>query len=263
MRFFRIALALSVVTATFVAPGTAHAQRQVYTNTNAWFLINADIALNQRWGVLFDASARRSGTFDEPMANFIRGGLAYAVNENVRVAVGGNYSKSYPYGEIPSPYPVPEWRMWEQMQISHSIGKLDLSHRYRLEQRSRGLRSDPAVDDADVWARSGRFRYQFKGTLPLRGDEVEPREPYVSFSNEIFVSYGDNVQYNIFDQDRATFAVGYRMNRNWRFETGFMEHVVFKSNGVDVEHNHTLTFGLSYSRSAPRPAAAAGASASP
>ena len=263
MRSFRIALALSVVTATFVAPCTARAQRQVYTNTNAWFQVSGDVAINQRWGILFDASNRRSGPMDETMANFVRAGLAYVVNENVRVAVGGNYSKSYPYGEIPSPYPVPEWRIWEQVQVSHSIGKVDLSHRYRLEQRSRGLRSDPDIDETDMWTRSGRFRYQVKGTLPLRGEEVEAGEPYLSVSNEFFISFGENVQYNIFDQDRLQFILGYRMNRNWRFETGFMEHVVFKSNGVDVEHNHTLTFGLSYSRSAPRPAAAAGASASP
>jgi hypothetical protein len=143
--------------------------------------------------------------------------------------------------------------MWEQVQVSHSIGRFDLSHRYRLEQRSRGLRSDPDVDNADVWTRTGRFRYQVKGTLPFSGDDVEPGEAYLSASNEIFIAYGESVQYNIFDQDRAAFVFGYRMNRNWRVETGFMEHIVFRSNGVDVEHNHTLTFGLSYSRPAPGP----------
>jgi hypothetical protein len=187
------------------------------------------------------------------MANFIRAGLAYEVTQNVRIAAGANYSKSYPYGEVPSPYPVPEWRVWEQVQLAHSIGRLDLTHRYRLEQRSRGLRSDPAVDDADVWAKSGRFRYQVKATLPLSGEKVEPGDAYLSLANEIFIAYGENVQYNVFDQDRAALVFGYRLNRTWRVETGFMEHVVFKGNGVEVEHNHTLTFGLTYNRPAPGP----------
>ena len=77
------------------------------------------------------------------------------------------------------------------------------------------------------------------------------------------IKWNFNVQYNVFDQDRAAFVFGYRMNRNWRVESGFMEHVVFKSNGIDVEHNHTMTFGLSYSRSAPQPAPAGGAHHSP
>ena len=114
-----------------------------------------------------------------------------------------------------------------------------------------------------MWSSSGRFRYQVKGTLPLRGESVEAGEPYLSASNEIFISYGENVQYNIFDQDRVALAFGYRMNRNWRVETGFMEHIVFKSNGVDVEHNHTLTFGLVYNRAAPKPPEAGGAHHSP
>lgn len=246
-----------------LAPQAVGAQRQTYSNTNAWFQVSGDFAINERWAVLFDASNRRSGPIDQTMANFVRAGLAYEVNDNVRVAAGANYSKSYPYGEIPAAYAVPEFRIWEQVQLAHSIGKVDFTHRYRLEQRRRGLRSDPDVDDTDVWASSGRFRYQVKATLPLRGENVEPGEPYLSASNEIFISFGEGVQYNIFDQDRATFAFGYRMSRNWRVETGFMEHIVFKGNGVDVEHNHTLTFGLVYNRPAPRPPEANGAHNSP
>ena len=97
-------------------------------------------------------------------------------------------------------------------------------------------------------------------TIDRRGHEAH--EPYVSFANEIFLSYGNNVQFNIFDQDRATVMFGYRMDRNWRVETGFMEQVVLKSNGIDLEHNHTLMFGLTYNRAAPRPEAS-GAHASP
>jgi hypothetical protein len=230
------------------APKIACAQRQTYTNTNGWFVFNADVSVNEKWAILFDASARRSGTFDEPMANFVRGGLAYEITDDVRFAVGANWSRTYPYGELPSDYPVTERRFWEQLQVGHELGRLDVSHRYRLEQRFRGRRNDPDVDQIDSWERSSRFRYQVKGTLPLRGDAVEPREPYVSLSNELFVGIGRNVQTNIFDQNRATFAVGYRLTRNWRTEVGFLEHVIFKSNGTDVERNHTVTFTLSYSR---------------
>ena len=240
---------MAVFTAAAVAlAGPAHAQRQTYTNTNGWLVFNADVALSEKLAVLFDASARRSGTWDEPMANFVRGGLAYEVTDHVRVAVGANWSRSYPYGELPADYPVTEHRYWEQVQLGHEIGKLDLSHRYRLEQRFRSRRTNPEVDHIDSWERSNRFRYQARATLPLRGDAIEPGEPYLTASNEIFIGIGRHVQYNIFDQDRATFAVGYRLTRHWRTEVGFLEHVIFKSNGTDVERNHTLTLTLSYSR---------------
>ena len=239
-------LALSLAGA--LVPRIAHAQRETFTNTNAWFVFNADVAIDEHWGVLFDASARRSGPIDQAMANFVRGGLAYEVNDNVRVAVGANLSRTYPYGELPVDYPVTERRLWEQAVVSHVIGRLDLSHRYRLEQRFRSGRNDPDVDRIDYWERSGRFRYQMKGTLPLSGDDIEPGEAYLSAANEIFIGFGRNVQYNIFDQNRATFSVGYSMTRNWRAEAAFLEQVIFKANGTDVERNHTFTFTLAFTR---------------
>ena len=248
-RFGAIALALTYV----FSPKVTSAQRHTSTNTNGWFVFNADVALNEQWAVLFDASARRSGTFDEPMANFVRGGLAYEVNDHVRVAVGANWSRTYPYGELPADYPVTERRIWQQAVVSHEIGRLDVSHRYRLEQRFRGRRNDPDVDRIDYWERSSRFRYQAKATLPLSGDAIEPREWYVSLANELFIGIGRNVQYNIFDQNRATASLGYRLTRKWRTELGFLEHVIFKGNGTDVERNHTVTFTLSYSRPALQP----------
>jgi len=244
----RLGLAL-----VMLVPRVAMAQRQTYTNTNAWFVFNADVALNERWAVLFDASARRSGTFDEPMANFVRGALAYEITDDVRVAVGANWSRTYPYGEIPVAYATTERRIWEQLQFGHAIGRLDLSHRYRLEQRFRGRRNDPDVDRIDYWERSNRFRYQLKATLPLSGENIEPGEAYLSASNEIFIGIGGKVASNIFDQDRATASLGYRLTRNWRVEAGFMEHVLFKPNGTDVERNHTLMFTLLYSRPALQP----------
>jgi hypothetical protein len=249
IRFVAVALAITV----FAPVRSVSPQRHTSTNTNAWFVFNADVALNERWSVLFDASARRSGTFDEPMANFVRGGLAYEVNDHVRVAVGANWSRTYPYGELPADYPVTERRIWQQAVLTHDIGRLDVSHRYRLEQRFRGRRNDPDVDRIDYWERSSRFRYQAKATLPLSGDAIEAREWYVSLANELFIGIGKNVQYNVFDQNRATASLGYRLTRNWRSEVGFLEQVIFKGNGTDVERNHTVTFTLSYSRAALQP----------
>lgn len=249
-----LAFRISAVAIAVLAPVRLVAQRQAYDNTNAWFVFSADVAVSGQWGVLFDASARRSGPVHQAMANFVRGGLAYEVNEHVRVAAGANWSRSYPYGETLSDYPVTERRVWEQLVLSHEVGRLEFSHRYRLEQRWRGLRDDPDVDRVDEWQRTSRFRYQVKATLPLRGEAVEPGEAYVSASNELFIGMGRYVGLNVFDQDRATASLGYRFTRNWRGEVGFLEQVIFKSNGTDVERNHTMTFTLSFNRAAPKPA---------
>lgn len=234
---------------TAVLPRAARGQRTYYDQWNSWYVVNADVALGGSWAVLFDASIRRSGPVDEAQATFVRGGLAWELNESVRFAAGANWSRTYPYGAIPIAYATPERRIWQQVVVSHDVGRLEMSHRYRLEQRFRGRRADSVVDRIERWERSSRFRYQLRGTLPLRGDGVDPGEAYLTLANEIFLSFGRYVQMNVFDQDRATAALGYRLDRHWRTELGFLEQVAVKPDGRDVERNHTITVTLGYSRS--------------
>lgn len=231
-----------------IAPRPVRAQRQMHDQWNSWWAFNADVTISGNWAFLADGSIRRSGPLHEAQANFIRGGIAYAFSPNVRVAAGANWSRTYPYGALPVAYPTTERRTWQQVVLSHDIGRLGLSHRYRLEERFRGRRNDPAVDHIDRWERSSRFRYQVRGTLPLGGAAVGSAPWYLTAANEILISFGRHVQYNVFDQDRATIAVGRFVDRHWRAELGFLEQVIFKSNGIDVERNHTITLSLGYSR---------------
>jgi hypothetical protein len=231
-----------------IAPRPVRAQRQMHDQWNSWWVLNADVTISGNLAFLADGSIRRSGPLHEAQASFIRGGVAYEFSPHVRMAVGANWSRTYPYGAVPIAYPTTERRIWQQVVLSHDVGRLGLSHRYRLEERFRGRRNDPAVDHIDHWEHSNRFRYQVRGTLPLGGTPARAAGYYLTAANEVFVSFGRNVQHNVFDQDRATIAVGRFVDRHWRTELGFLEQVIFKPNGVDVERNHTLTLSLGYSR---------------
>lgn len=228
------------------------AQRQTFTNTNAWFTVNGDVAIDARWGVLFDVSIRRSGPLDQWQAFFARAGVAYALSEHVRVAVGANRSETWPYGELPIPERSPEWRAWEQVVVSHEVSRVALNHRYRLEQRWQGRRPESG-GGIDHWVRTSRFRYHVRGTVPLRGTSVDPGEAYLTAANELFINFGANIQNNIFDQNRASAAVGWRLSQGLRAEIGFLEQLSLKPNGRDVERNHTLTAALNFTRAAPAP----------
>jgi uncharacterized protein DUF2490 len=234
------------------AVGPLHAQRSTYTNFNAWFVFNGEIDFDERWGLIFDASDRRSGPVDETQAIFVRPGIAFAISPNVRVAVGTSRSESYPYGKFPNPYAYPEWRGWEQLLLLHSTGRVAIQHRYRLEQRWQGARGADTSDHAiNHWVRLSRFRYQMKATLPLHGETVLVHTPYVTTSDELFVGWGKNVKGNVFDQNRAALAIGWRATTSWRGEVGYLNQLILKSDGQHVENNHTLTFTLGFTR-APR-----------
>ncbi|MFO0266506.1 MAG: DUF2490 domain-containing protein, partial [Cyclobacteriaceae bacterium] len=60
----------------------------------------------------------------------------------------------------------------------------------------------------------------------------------------VFISFGENVKMNVFDQNRAYVALGYRIPKVGRLEFGYLNQLVLKSNGTQVESNHTLQLGL-------------------
>ena len=105
-----------------LVPRVARAQQRTWHNQwNSWYAINGEVGLSDRWSLLFDGSIRRSGPVDEPQAVFVRGGLAYELTDHVTVAAGANWSRSYPYGEVPIAYPSDERRVWQQAVVTHSL----------------------------------------------------------------------------------------------------------------------------------------------
>jgi len=217
--------------------------RQKADNFNAWFSNYGEIEISDKWGALYDFSMRRSGPVSEMYAAFARGAVTYALNPAMRLAWGISRSETWPYGEVPIAYRTPERRMFEQLQLSQSVGRVSISHRYRLEQRWQG-RKEPPSEDVKNWIRLSRFRYQLRATVPLQGKTLDNHEWYFTGADELFIGFGSNVQYNTFDQNRAALSLGYRFNKSFRFETGYMEQLSLKSSGKQLEDNHTVIFSL-------------------
>jgi Protein of unknown function (DUF2490) len=227
----------------------ASAQRTSYSNFNSWYILAADAALGDRWSTSFDLQERRSGPIRQPQAFFFRPSVNYAVASGVKLGFGMTRSESYPFGKIPIAYQTPEWRIFEQLQLAQTLGRVQVTHRYRIEQRWQGKRgADTSDHKIASWLQSGRARYQVKTVLPLHGQNVDVGSGYLAASDEAFISFGKNVANNVFDQNRAAVAFGLRYAREWKAEAGFLQQTSLKSNGKDLEQNATLTFGLYYTR---------------
>jgi hypothetical protein len=55
---------------------------------------------------------------------------------------------------------------------------------------------------------------------------------------------GKNVALNVFDQNRAYAAIGYKLPKLGKLEVGYMQQLVMKSDGVRVENNHSIMIGI-------------------
>jgi len=241
-------LALSLILALTSAPPPAAAQgsgRTVKSNTNAWLMYFGDHALSDRLALHLEAQLRRANGLRDPQQLLLRPGLIYSLARNARITAGYGYVETYPYGELPVPYRFPEHRAWEQLQLTHATGRLGWLHRYRLEQRWVGsVDTVGGRERVREWRASGRMRYLLRGTLPLLGRTLDAGEPYLSAYDELFVSFGRNVQMNVFDQNRAYAAVGFALGSSTRLELGYLDQLVAKPDGVRFERNHTAQLAL-------------------
>lgn len=247
----RIALRLPLAAlAVVAAPLRAQAPRRTRENLNAWATIVGDVQLSPRWFVDYDFSLRRSGPLREWQQLFPRASVRYRLNPTVQLNVGVARPETYPYGKLPVAFRFPERRIWEQVMLSQSAGRVALTHRYRVEQRWTGrVALVGGKEEVQNWVRTNRARYRIGALVPLQGKSTENGEFYANLNGEVLMNWGANVTGNVFDQYRANAMLGYRHSRRLRLEAGYLEHLVQKPNGWQLERNHTLAVAVVTSQS--------------
>ena len=110
-----------------------------------------------------------------------------------------------------------------------------------LEQRFIGRYSSASVSKEDEFVFSNRLRYMFRAQLPLKGKSIGDKTPYVAVYEEIFIGFGENVNGNVFDQNRLGILLGYRFNKTIRVEGGYLNQILQfgrQINGQSVFQNN-------------------------
>lgn len=237
----RLALALLALFAV-CAPDTVAAQaRETREQVNGWFVLNNELQLTPRWYIDSDLNLRRSGPYDELAQVLPRVSFRFQPMAPLRFSWGYAFAETWPYGKLPVAYRAPEHRMWEQVQLGQSIGRVGIAHRYRLEQRWLGhvVEENGDTHVAD-WVRTNRARYRALATIPLQGRTLDNGEFYATAGDEVFINWGANVQRNVLDQNRLQASLGRRFSKSLRLELGYLEQLIQKSDGRRLERNDTI-----------------------
>lgn len=214
---------------------TAAAQTRLKDeNTIAWLASMNTIHVSSSVSVWVEAQVRREQFVTNWQQLLLRTGLQYHFKSGVSAMVGYGYITTYPYGEWSAgPYTVPEHRIFEQLIWNDAIGRLQLNHRLRQEQRFGGKVDQKAAQyEVTDWTYTNRTRYQLRMTIPLNHDKMIDRTWHIVGFDEVFIGFGKNVNQNIFDQNRAGVMVGYQYNKVFRVEAGFINQTVHQSSMV-------------------------------
>ena len=110
-----------------------------------------------------------------------------------------------------------------------------------LEQRFVGRYSSANQTSEDEFHLLQRTRYMIRIQVPLKGTEIKDKTTYLALYDEIFVGFGENVNANVFDQNRIGILLGYRFNKNLRIEGGYLNQTLQfgrQINGQNVFQNN-------------------------
>jgi hypothetical protein len=227
-------------------PCAAQSPTRVHTtNTNAWLMYFGNHKFSDDLGIHAEAQWRRHDFLSDDQQLLLRLGLDYYFTATARLTAGYGFIETHPYGEFAVVKAFPEHRIWQQFQSVQELNKLKLIHRYRLEQRMIG---DASTGKLEGGRFENRFRYMAKATFNLSGGE---KPLFIALYDEIFINFGRDVGYNLFDQNRLYGALGLTLSDAFKIEAGYLYQVV-QLRSLDlaadprnkIEDNHTFQFAL-------------------
>lgn len=227
----RKVLLIGLVTLCFTTTLSAQTTRE----NSGWFFFLNSTKLNDKWGLHLDVQVRSHDEWTKVKNVLVRPGLTYFINPNQNVTAGYLLATTSLANDDKT---IAEHRIWEQYIISHKLFTGNLSHRFRLEQRFIGR-----ADDSKIFAQ--RFRYFFRDLQPLVKTEGPfTKGPFIAVQNELFfnIQNKDELNGNVFDQNRAYIAAGARFSKKFDAELGYMNQF---QKGVSTNvSNHILQLAI-------------------
>ncbi|MEN9993705.1 MAG: hypothetical protein RL762_362 [Bacteroidota bacterium] len=221
--------------ATLLLSFSMSAQKLIDDQLHGWVVYQGNHKLNSKFDLHTEYQWRRADGFNDWQQSLTRVGLDYKLNPNCTISGGYGWIITYPYGSQPIAAKTHENRLWQQVNLKAQYGPIQIQHRYRLEQRF-----------IDTIYRQ-RIRYRAQCIIPLQKTYLDQGKGlFMNVNDEVFLGFGKGIGKNILDQNRFIAAVGYKFSPKMNIQMGYLNQFVIKSNGVQMERNHTLWTSVVY-----------------
>ena len=215
---------LTIVILVLLGAHTLDAQNNTL---GSWNIVNVKLNYTEKRSVFAEAQLRSLRLYDDFHYYEYKGGINFKALKNVTLTLGaGSYQTYAEGGDFVLPKNNDEFRLWPQITLFQTIGRIKIEQRYRAEQRftTNGYRN--------------RFRYRLGASYSF-GKEKSGYKPYqVSASNEIF--FTDNEPY--FERNRALIAFQWKVSSSSSIQVGYLKQFDYKIN--DETGRDFLVVGL-------------------
>lgn len=220
INFRKIAIAIGIVGSSVIS-----AQE---SDLGAWYMYFGNNKINEKFNFHNEVQYRNFDGIGDLEQLLLRTGIGYDLTENNNnVMLGYGFIMSRPYKDGVKTENI-EHRIFQQYITKQKFGRVNLQHRYRLEERF-------LQDDFRM-----RFRYYLGVNVPINNKGMAPKTIYASAYNEIFL----NLDSPTFDRNRVYGAIGYVINKNLKIEAGYMNQIQENKNRgqIQVGFYNTIPF---------------------
>lgn len=193
----------------------------------SWNILTLKYKFNSHWQTFAEGQIRSLSFYNEFHYFEYKGGFTYSLNDYFGFGpMVGHYRTYSPNDNFNQPILSNELRTCIQIFLKQKVNKIEIEHRYRIEQRftSNGYRN--------------RFRYRIGIDFPIYEKKEKNKSLSLNFWNEIF--FTDKAQY--FERNRFSFGLTYQVNKKLSFFTGYLHQ--FDYNLVDEIGRDFLQIGI-------------------
>jgi hypothetical protein len=203
-------LRLVLLGAIAAIPSLTSAQTE---GLGSWNILNLKYTWNDRWSGFAEGQVRSLRFYDDFHYYEYKGAVTYKAMTGLKLSLGaGRYVTYRPGGDFVEPKANDEFRLWPQVALESSLGRLRIEQRYRWEMRytSFGYRN--------------RFRYRLGLSYPF-GGRKDGGHPYtLSLSDELF--FTDKEPY--FERNRFQVGINRRLTTVVALQLGYLHQLDYR-----------------------------------
>lgn len=209
--------------------------RSVEYNRIGWYNTFARLQLKAGWSLHTEYQWRRTDWISSWQQSLLRTGINYQIHPKVQLRIGYGWIETFAYGKTPlNVYgkTFTEHRIFQAVSINDKIGRLELLHRFKLEQRWTGIYDNPGAEQEDRYVYLNRVRYLLRLQLPI-SPHLGNKFAYIGAYDELFVGFGKQLGENIFDQNRLALLLGYQLSHSFKLEAGAFNQILMLARRED------------------------------
>lgn len=195
-----------------IVPGSLFSQT---STLGSWNILNLKYNMNQQFSVFAEGQLRSLKTYNDFHYYECKGGINFSAHKNLTLSIGaGSYQTYKEGGDFIKPKNNDEFRIWPQVILSQSLGRIKVEQRYRAEFRftSNGYRN--------------RFRYRIGLSHPSGNTQKDYKPFQIGASNEIF--FTDREPY--FERNRIQVSFNYKPSKPVSLQIGYLHQFDYKIN---------------------------------